>query len=96
MDRIDFKQFKQMDIDLVSTLTPREVKVLRRRFGIELEINSEDDGLDLSAAIPPTSGGSQGGQGGAPLIGIPAIPASTELDEIEKQKQPPVYKIRRQ
>jgi len=54
----------QANQEILSSLTPREVKVLRMRFGIDLE-EAEEDLEQSNIFIPPSSGNS--GQGGAPL-----------------------------
>lgn len=61
---------------LQATLTYREVKVLRRRFGLDTFEIDDDDMLSIIGFLPRGDDG--GSQGGAPLNAVEALPVPFE------------------
>ncbi len=64
--------------EVLSSLTPREADVLRKRFGIDLEENNQDESNQVKQFIPPS--GSNSGQSGAPQIAIAPAPSLQDKD----------------
>lgn len=54
--------------EVIDSLSPREKEVLRRRFGIDDEVQ---DNSDVPKNIPPTDTGNSGGTGGIPAPPVP-------------------------
>ena len=74
---------------VLSTLTPREVAVLRRRFGIHMNDATEEE---ISFELLKYSSGGGGSQGGAPQNAVAPAPASSIFEE---NKNTPKTKARK-
>lgn len=80
---------------LLSTLTTREVEVLRRRFGIEMSDVDEEIAPAAMFFLPPTD--DNGGQGGAPLNTVEIIPVAGELGKGNSwRRKQRIYTTRKQ
>lgn len=73
---------------LQATLTPREIKVLRKRFGLDTFEIDDDEILTNIGFLPPGDNG--GSEGGAPLNAVDAFPVSSEnsKDDTRYLKKP--------
>ena len=76
--------------EILSSLTPREVRVLQERFGILLETNVEEEPRPKTAFLP--SSGNNGGQGGAPIIATAPAPSSQDKEQSSSGDNSPKYK----
>jgi hypothetical protein len=72
--------------DILSTLTVREAKVLRQRFGIDLEITDKEKQTEKFSYIPPSE--NNGGQGGAPQVAIEPAPSLQDKKYNQPSKAP--------
>jgi hypothetical protein len=68
--------------EILTSLTPREVEVLRERFGIDFEGCDEEELKQTNSFNPPS--GNSGGQGGAPQVAIAPSPSLQD-----KEHRPP-------
>jgi hypothetical protein len=72
--------------EILASLTPREAKVLRERFGIDLEGVDEDESKQIKSFSP--SSGNNGGQGGAPQVAIAPAPSLQDKKYNRPSKAP--------